>query len=69
MNHLPILMELEARHYQHERLRQAEAERRRTQLNNVGDSSLKKSDPMLALTKRFAVAFVALFASASRLTR
>ena len=69
MNHLPIVMELEVQHYQRERLREAEAERRRTQLNNVGDSSLKKSDPMLGLTKRFAVAFVALFASASRLTR
>ena len=60
MNHLPIVMEIEVQHHQRERLREAEAERRRALLPKVGDSALKKSNPVAGLTKRIAVAFVAL---------
>jgi hypothetical protein len=69
VNHLPILVELEARHYQRERLREAEAARRRAELRSVGNSRLKTSNPVVGFTKRFVVAFVALFASSSRLAR
>jgi len=51
-------MELEVQHYQRERLREAEAERRRARLPKVGDSA--KRNPVAGLTKRIAVAFVAL---------
>jgi hypothetical protein len=52
-------MELEVRHYQRERLREAEAYRR-THVRNVGDTPLRKSNPVMGLTKRLVVAFVAL---------
>lgn len=67
MNYPPILMELEARHYQRELLREAAAYRL-TRLLNVADRPPKKRNPVISLTKRFAVAFVAL-ASAHRLAR
>src|SRR5258707_15827375 len=60
VNHLPIVMEIEVQHYQRERLREAEAERRRARLPKVEDSALKMSNPVVGLTKRIALAFVAL---------
>ena len=60
MNHLPIVMEMEVEHYRRERLREAEAERRRAGLPRVGDSAPKRGNPVAGLTKRIALAFVAL---------